>query len=226
MKKICWILSVLMLIFLAACDDSGGEGGGGGGGGEYAWVLIEQADFEDDLKSLMGSSSPKTTSLQLDTKPGDFGISWVYTGETNESKNIRNGESWSGRCTFSEPPQVINPGDRVTLDLSITETENSLLGRWYVELDPSAYFFYKLGSDPDMPDDPEIQFKDDKGSSYFFVNTNDEDNKPFSKKQISAIAPKGKPGNRITLTFLCQFDDAGTIKMRMRTVYLYEMKKQ
>lgn len=218
-------MAALMLFSLTACDDLGG-GADGGEDGKYAWVLIDQANHEDDLKSLMGSSSPDITSLQLDTKPGDFGISWVYTGETNESKNIKNGESWSGRCTFSEPPEVINPGDTVTLDLSITETENSLLGRWFVELLPSADFFYKLGSDPDMPDEPRIEFTDDRGVSYFIVNTHEEENRPFSKKQISAIAPKGKPGNRITLTLMCQFDDAGTTKMRMRSVYLYEMKKQ
>lgn len=214
-----------MLLSLAACGDSGGAGGGGQEG-KYAWVLVDQVDKEEDLKSLMGSSSSKNvTSLQLDNKPGDFGISWVYTGETNESKNIRNGESWSGRCTFSEPPQVINPGDKVTLDLSITETENSLLGSWYVDLFASAYFFYQKGSDPDVPDS-QIDFTDDRGISHFTFNTYDEDMKPFSNKQISAIAPKGKPGNRITLTLICQFDDAGTIKRHMRTVYAYEMKKQ
>lgn len=225
MKKICLILSALMLLFLAACDDSGGAAGGDQEG-KYAWVLIDQTDKEEDLRGLMGSSSsPNVTSLQLDNKPGDFGISWVYTGETDESKNIRNGESWAGRCTFSEPPQVINPGDKVTLDLSITETENSLLGSWWVQLYVSAHFFYENGSDPDVPD-PRIDLTDDRGVDSFYVNTNDEDLKPFSNKQISAIAPKGKPGNRITLILICQFDDAGNTKKQMRTVYLYEMKKQ
>jgi len=82
-----------------------------------------------------------------------------------------------------------------------------------------------MGSDPDVPD-PHINLTDDRGADSFYVNTNDEDLKPFSNKQISAIAPKGKPGNRITLTLICQFDDAGNTKKHMRTVYLYEMKKQ
>jgi len=82
-------LSALVLLFLTACDDSGGAAGGGQEG-KYAWVLIDQADKEEDLKGLTGSSSsPNVTSLQLDNKPGDFGISWVYTGETDESKNIK-----------------------------------------------------------------------------------------------------------------------------------------
>ena len=45
MKKICWILSALMLLSLAACGDSGGAGDGGQKG-KYAWVLVETVDNE------------------------------------------------------------------------------------------------------------------------------------------------------------------------------------
>ena len=216
MKKICWILSALTLLTLTSCGDS--EGTGGGGGENYAWILVEVKDYDDPLEFSM-----EYGSLQFDYSPGDYKVSWVYTGETDEGRNVRHGEAWSGRCAFSEPPEIIIPGDTVTLDLSITETENSLLGAWWVECTPTGYFFYQMGSDPSNPD-PHVYFKDDAGISYFNVNTY-EDFPPLNKS-ISAAAPGGKPGNRIHLILSFQFDDAGDVKEMMRTVYIYEMKKQ
>ena len=80
-----------------------------------------------------------------------------------------------------------------------------------------------MGSDPSNPD-PHVYFKDGAGISYFAVNTY-EDFPPLNKS-ISATAPGGKPGNRIHLILGFQFDDAGNAKEFMRTIYIYEMKKQ
>lgn len=53
----------MMLLSLTACRES--RAGSAGGEGSYAWVLVDQVDKEEDLKSLMGSfSSSDDTSLQ------------------------------------------------------------------------------------------------------------------------------------------------------------------
>lgn len=53
----------MMLLSLTACGES--RAGSAGGEGSYAWVLVDQVDKEEDLKSLMGSfSSSDDTSLQ------------------------------------------------------------------------------------------------------------------------------------------------------------------
>lgn len=53
----------MMLLSLTACGES--RVGSAGGEGSYAWVLVDQVDKEEDLKSLMGSfSSSDDTSLQ------------------------------------------------------------------------------------------------------------------------------------------------------------------
>ena len=80
-----------------------------------------------------------------------------------------------------------------------------------------------MGSDPNNSD-PHVYFKDSTGIQYFQTNTYEG---PASlKKSISAVAPGGKPGNRIHLTLGFQFDDAGNGKGYMSTVYYYELKKQ
>lgn len=214
MKKSYFILAVLLLLILTACSSSASEGGDG----DYAWVLTERKDYNGPLEYTMDYGS-----FQFEYKPADYVVDWIYTGETDEKRNVKNGESWSGRCVYSEPPQVINIGDKITLDLSLTETENTLLGAWWVECIMQGYFFYQKGSDSSQSD-PYVYFKDDTGIQYFQTNTYEG---PSSiKKSITAVAPDGKPGNRIHLTLSFQFDDAGSGTGNISTVYYYELKKQ
>lgn len=216
MKKLYFILAALMLLAMTACDSSD-DAKSGKEGGNYAWEFIERKDYEGQLEFTMDYAS-----FEFDYSPADYGVSWVYTGETDESRNIRHGESWSGRCTLSEPPQVINVGDTLTLDFSITETENSL-GAWWVECNAHVYFFYQKGSDP-KNSDPHIDFKDSEGIEY--LTTNSKEGPTSLKKSLSAVAPDGKPGNRIQVILGFQFDDAYKAKQSIRTVYIYELKKQ
>lgn len=204
MKKLCWMLAVIMLLTLTACDSSGG----GAGGGNYQWVLIDRTDHEAPSQLVMDYGA-----VQFDYSPGDYEVSWNNTG----------GESWSGRCLYSEPPEVMNVGETVTLNLSMTETENTLLGEWWVECVSSAHFFYQKGSAPSNPD-PNVDFEDSAGDYWMDTNTHEE-GKGSLETSISAVAPDGKPGNRLHLTLSFQFDDAGHVKEIMRTVYIYELKR-
>lgn len=213
MRKFYCMLAVLMLLVLVACGSSGDEGGG-----DYAWVLIERKDYNDPLEYSMDYGS-----FQFEYSPVDYSVKWIYTGETDEKRNVKNGESWTGRCKLSEPPKIIDIGDTITLDLSLTETENTLLGAWWVECIANVYFFYQKGSDPSNSD-PHVYFKDSEGIGYFMTNTYEG---PASlKESISAVVPDGKPGNRIHLILSYQFDDAGTGTGQISTVYYYELKKQ
>lgn len=224
-------LVLIMVLMLSACssNDGGGtattttatEGEGGDNAKTYVWVLVDQMD--DAGKA--SEESFENVSYAVDYKPGDYGIQWTYTGETDASRNIMNGETWAGRFTYNGVPETMVPGETLSLSFSVVEEENTLLGSWWVESISTAYLFYEYGSNPDSSE-PQIYLKDDQGVSHLFVNTFDEEYKPFSDKTISVLVPKGVPGNKITLTFNVDFTDAGRLKDVVRTVYRYEMKEQ
>lgn len=214
----------LMLIFamlISACSSQDESGGGKAEEKELVWVLTDQIDTPGKASE----NSYDTVSYGVEYQPSDYVIRWTYTGETDASRNIMNGETWTGRFTYKNVPDVMVPGEQLVLNYSVVEVENSLLGTWWVDTLSTAYLFYDFGSDPDISD-PFMYLRDDNGIYYHIVNTYDEDYQPFNDKKLSAIIPKGVLGNKISLTFNCDFSDAGVLKDQVRTVYRYEMKER
>jgi hypothetical protein len=219
MKKICWILSALMLLSLSACDDSGGAGGGGQEG-KYAWVLVETVDHE--LSEQKSTEKNFEFTYTFDYSRGSYGVRSVYDGETRdvfEEKYIH-GETYGARCEFGEPPQTIGVGETVTLDVSMTETENTLSG-WgglahgYAKfVDAEQSFTVSSSSD--------IFFKDGTGSGENWQQTlNTAEGISSVKARISAIPPEGKRGDRIALRLVFNIGP-----WPVGTDYIYELQRR
>jgi hypothetical protein len=219
MKKICWILSALMLLSLAACDDSGGAGGGGQEG-KYAWVLVETVDHE--LSEQKSTEKNFEFTYTFDYSRRSYGVRSVYDGETREvfEEKYIHGETYGARCEFGEPPQTIGAGETVTLDVSMTETENTLSG-WlgvahgYAKfVDAEQSFTASSSSD--------ISFRDDTESGENWRQTLDtEEGISSVKARISAIPPEGKRGDRIALRFVFNIGP-----LSVGTDYVYELKRK
>ena len=76
---------------------------------EMAWVLIRTDHFRD---------KPADPNYELDYGAGSIGWKWSL-GE----------DRFAFRSTWTPPPAVIRPGDRITMTLSCTITEN--VGDYY-----------------------------------------------------------------------------------------------
>jgi hypothetical protein len=219
MKKICWILSALILFCLTACDDSDGAGGGGKEG-KYAWVLVETVDHDfSEIKSTRENFEFTYTS---DYSRGSYGIRWVYDGKTREVIDVKyiHGETYGGRCEFSEPPQTIGVGETVTLDVTMTETENTLSG-WTGRVDGYAKFVSAEQSFT-ASSSSDIYFIDDTSSEKAWELTIDTREGISSlKTTISAIPPEGKRGDRIALRLKCI-----VVSLSIGTDYIYELQKR
>ena len=219
MKKICWILSALMLLSLAACGDSGGAGDGGQKG-KYAWVLVETVDHE--LSEQKSTEENFEFTYTFEYSRGSYGMRWVYDGKTREvfEEKYIHGETYGARCEFGEPPQTIGVGETVTLDVSMTETENTLSG-WeglahgYAKfVDAEQSFTGSSSSD--------ISFRDGTGSGENRQQTlNTSEGISFVEAEISAIPPEGKRGDRITLRLVLNIGP-----LAVGTDYVYELKRK
>jgi hypothetical protein len=219
MKKICLILSALMLLSLAACDDSGGAGGGGQEG-KYAWVLVDTKDYE--LSEIKSTEENFEFTYTFDYSRRSYGAKSVYDGETREvfEEKYIHGESYGARCEFGEPPQTIGVGETVTLDVSMTETENTLSG-WrgiahgYAKfVDAEQSFTTSSSSD--------ISFKDGTDSGENWRQTlNTEEGISSVKARISAIPPEGKRGDRIALRLVFNISS-----LAVGTDYVYELQRR
>ncbi len=217
MKKFCWILLALMLFTLSACDDSGGTGGGGEGG-NYAWVLVDTKDHE--LSELKSTRENFEFTYTFEYSRGSYGVRSVYDGKTREilEEKYIHGETYGAQCEFSEPPQNIGVGETVTLDVTMRETENTLLG-WnglahgYAKfVDAEQLFTGSSSSD--------ISFRDDTGSGENQQTLNTLEGISLVETKISAIPPEGKRGDRIALRLVFNIS-AGAIG----TDYIYELQK-
>ena len=221
MKKTCWILSALMLLSLAACGDSGGAGDGGQKG-KYAWVLVETVDH--DFSEIKSTRENFEFTYTFEYSRGSYGMRWVYDGETREvlKEKYVNGESYGARCEFSEPPQTIGVGETVTLDVSMTETENTLSGSGWTGLVHGYANFVDAEQSFTGSSSSDISFKDGTGSGEDWRQTLDTGEGISSlKAKISAIPPEGKRGDRVALRFVFNIGP-----FAVGTDYIYELQRR
>ncbi len=220
MKKICWILSALMLLSLAACVDSGGAGGSQEG--KYAWVLVETVDHE--LSEIKSTEENSEFTYTFDYSRRSYGVRWVYDGETREVFEERyiHGEAYGARCEFGEPPQTIGVGETVTLDAALTETENTLCGSGWKGLVHGYAKFVDAEQSFTASSSSDISFKDGTDSGENWRQTLDTGEGVSSvKANISAIPPEGKRGERIALRLIFNIGP-----LAVGTDYIYELQRR
>lgn len=220
MKKIGWILAALLLpaMLMTACGDSDGAGTGGGGG-DYVWVLVDTEDHE--LSEIKSTEPGYEFTYTFDYSRGSYGVRSVYDGETREvfEKKYIHGEAYGARCEFGEPPQTIGVGETVTLDVSMTETENTLSG--WVGLVHGYAQFVDAEQSFTGSSSSDISFQDDTNSAENRQTLNTEEGISSVKARVSAISPDGKRGDRIALRLKLNIGP-----LAVGTDYIYELQKR
>ncbi len=224
MKKAFCILLVLVMFSLVACGDMGGVGGGQSG--KYQWVLVDVKDHE--AEQFTYTFTPYSYTYTFTDTPDysrcNYMIKMVYDGESREDGNVRfvHGETYSARCIFSEPPETIGVGEKITLDLLVKEEVNSLVG-WLCRaraeakfLDPDRILNSTNTEDIILVDEDE---KDEVKRYWFEIGT--EEGISVIDRKISAITPGGKKGARVALRVQFSLDYT-----TIGTDYIYELQKK
>jgi len=191
----------------------------GGQKSDYAWVLVDVKDYEQSVIKSTEENSEFTFTFEYSR--GSYSVRRVYDGESREvfEEKYVHGETYGARCEFVEPPRTIGIGETVALDVSLTETENTLSG-WtglahgYAKfVDAEQSFTGSSSSD--------ISFRDNTGSAESWRQTLDaQKGISFIETKITAIAPEGKRGDRIALRLV--FNIAS---LAIGTDYIYELKE-
>lgn len=191
----------------------------GGQKGDYAWVLVDVKDY--DLSVIKSTEENYEFTYTFEYSRGSYSVRSVYDGESREvfEEKYVHGETYGARCRFVEPPQTIGVGEAVTLDVSMTETENTLSG-WaglahgYAKfVDAEQSFTGSSSSD--------ISFRDNTGSTESWRQTLDTLKGISSvETRITAMPPEGKRGDRIALRLVFNISS-----LAIGTDYIYELKE-
>ena len=156
----------------------------------------------------------------MNTCRRSYSVRRVYDGESREvfDEKYVHGETYGARCEFDEPPQTIGIGETVTLDIFMTETENTLSG-WTGLAHGYAKFVYAEQSFTGSSSS-DISFRDNTGSAESWQQTLDAQRGISSvETKITAIAPEGKRGDRIALRLVFNISS-----LAIGTDYIYELK--
>lgn len=227
-KKVFMLIMTLILTaeLMAGCSETvGGKNQtNGGSGGKYAWVLVDIKDHQ--LSETKRTEENFEFTYTFDYSRGSYGVRSVYDGETREFFKIIHGETYGARCEFSEPPQTIGVGETVTLDVSMTETENTLSG-WlgivhgYAEFVGAEQGFTASSSEDITFRLDDTDSEDSREDNWWPTPTLDtEKGISFIETKISAIPPEGKRGDRIALRLVFNISASA-----IGTDYIYELQK-
>lgn len=210
-----------MLLMMTACDSSD-DAKSGGGGGKYAWVLVDTVDHNSNLEYTSTENKDAEFTYKFEYSRGSYSVRSVYIGRTFGSFNTKyvNGEAYAARCDFSEPPKVIGVGEAVALDVSMTETENSVSGWPGIVHCYAKFTGAEAGIHSSSSED--VHFKDNTNSEGNSRQTLDTSEGISSvKARISAVPPERESGDRIALTITYNIS-----ALAVGTSNIYELKKQ
>lgn len=165
-----------------------------------AWVLVEVVDF---------NQKPTDASYVLSYGRGSIGWRWSLGPDT-----------FGFQSTWSEPPRVIDPGSRITLDIAVSITANT--GNQYSANGNFAVWFDRPDIDPGFAGSP-ISFTNDRGEGGGFdvSHANAKAGSSMSRKVWvdASKLPAGRDGARIAL-ITCAY-----IGRVAGTKYIYEWKQ-
>ncbi|HHV98440.1 MAG TPA: hypothetical protein GXX36_02505 [Clostridiaceae bacterium] len=141
--------------------------------------------------------------------PGSYTYSWKYVGESDDlyDPDMIHGESYATQLTFSVPPKKIKGGETVSLDFSLSFTEQNL-----------SFFDGYEGCRADWGN---LRFKSADGKNFFEIYSSvkySEKNVFSVSGTISAVIPAGySEGDR---------EELWTGGSKSGTYYVYEWRAQ
>lgn len=176
------LLATDTVVAASVSDDatSAATGDAAGGGSAPAtpggaWELVEVVDY---------SQAPGDSNYRLSYGRGSIGWRWTM-----------NKDAFGFNATWSPPPQVIRPGERVEMSFAVAVTEDT--GDDYFAGGTFSMFFDRPEVEPGSVISP-IHFTNDAGESANVEVRHREKSPPVSRK-VWASLPAGQPGDRLAL---------------------------
>ena len=194
-----------------------GDNAGKQGDGKGLWVLVETINY-DGKKDLDNTNQGGVYHVTGSSSPGNYNYDWKYLGKTDNYYDppVLNGESCSIKCTVSNPPKVMEAGEIITLNLSLSFTAQNL--SYFTSNASISANFDKWDTQPGFSTGANKSFVNSAGKSSFKIDTYKTVKVYSVNETVTAAAPTGANGNRIALRTIF-FPGA-----RMGTSYIYEWK--
>lgn len=184
---------------------------------DFAWVLVETVNYAGK-ESFDQTNKEGVYSTSGSSSPGSYSYESKYLGasDTYYDPDKLNGESYSIVCTYSTPPKVMNAGEIVSLNMSMSFSAQNL--SYFTPNATTGANFDKWDVAPGFATGECVSFVNKAGKSSFMISTY-KTIKIYSVSDIvTATAPKGVEGKRIALR-TSFFPGA-----KMGTNYIYEWK--
>lgn len=98
-----------------------------GGNPEFAWILVDTITY-DGQKDIDATNAGAVYSASATAAPGSYSYTWSYLGKTDTyyDPDLLNGEGATIQANSSTPPSIIKGEEMISLDLSISVTEDNL----------------------------------------------------------------------------------------------------
>ena len=181
------------------------------------WVLVETINY-DGKTDLDNTNKNGVYKVSGTCSPGSYNYDWKYLGKADSYYNppLKSGESCSIKCTVSNPQKVMDAGEVISLNLSLSFTAQNL--SYYDSNASVSADFDKWDTKPGFASAASVSFVNSAGKSSFKINTHKSVKVYSVDEKVTATAPSGVRDIRIALR--TSFNPGA----RMGTSYIYQWK--
>ena len=183
------------------------------------WQLVETINY-DGKEGLDNTNKGGVYYVIGNSSPGSYNYDWKYLGKTDTYYNppVLNGEGCSIICTISTPPNVMQPGEVITLNLSLSFGAQNL--SYFTSNASASVDFDKPETKPGFSTGANRGFVNSAGKSSFKIDTYKTVKVYSIDEKVSATVPTGVKDSRIALRTI--FFPG----VKMGTSYIYQWKSK
>lgn len=181
------------------------------------WVLVETINH-DGQTDHDNTNKGGVYQVSGSCSPGSYNYDWKYLGKADSYYNppLKSGESYSIKCTVSNPPKVMDAGEVISLNLSLSFTAQNL--SYFTPNASVSADFDKWDTKPGFASGASVSFLNSAGKSSFKISTHKSVKVYSVNEKVTAKAPSGVRDIRIALR--TSFNPGA----RMGTSYIYQWK--
>jgi len=198
-------------------SNSGNSNTNNQGDSKGLWVLVETINH-DGKTEIDNTNKNGVYKVSGSCAPGSYNYDWKYLGKADSYYNppLLSGESYSIKCTVSNPPKVMDAGEVISLNLSLSFTAQNL--SYYTPNAIVSADFDKWDTKPGFASGASVSFLNSAGKSSFKISTHKSVKVYSVNEKVTAKAPSGVRDIRIALR--TSFNPGA----RMGTSYIYQWK--
>lgn len=187
------------------------------GTGKGLWVLVETINY-DGKTDIDNTNKDGVHKAGGSSSPGSYNYEWEYLGKADSYYNppLKSGESYSIKCTVSNPPKVMDAGEVISLNLSLSFTAQNL--SYFTPNASVSADFDKWDTKPGFASGASVSFLNSAGKSSFKISTHKSVKIYSVSEKVTAKAPSGVRDIRIALR--TSFNPGA----KMGTSYIYQWK--